>query len=104
MAATARRDVFYAISDPTRREIIELVSARSLNVNEIAANFDMSRSAVSQHLKILVECGVVEISQFGRERFCEIRGERLDEVSTWLQDHRKAWLSRFSKLEKHLKK
>ena len=104
MAAIAKRDVFYAIADPTRREIIDLISERSLSVNEIAENFDMSRSAVSQQLKILVECGVIEIAQFGRERFCEVRAEQFDEVSGWLQTQRKVWMSRFGKLDKHLKK
>jgi DNA-binding transcriptional ArsR family regulator len=104
MAAVSRRDVFYALSDPTRREIIDLITEKSLNVNEIAENFEMSRSAISQHVKILIESGVVEVSQFGRERFCEVRQEKFDEITSWLQDQRKVWQSRFGKLEKHLKK
>jgi DNA-binding transcriptional ArsR family regulator len=104
MAAIPRRDVFYDIADPTRRGIIDLISERSLNINEIAENFDISRSAVSQQLRILVECGVIEITQFGRERFCDVRPQRLDEVSGWLQAQQKVWRSRFGKLENHLKK
>jgi len=56
-----RRDVFQAIADPTRREIIHLISDKSLNLNSIAENFDVSRQAISLHIKILDECGLIRI-------------------------------------------
>ena len=68
-----RRDVFQAIADPTRREIINLVAYQSLNLNAIAENFDVSRPAISQHIKILTECGLIIIKKQGRERYCEAR-------------------------------
>ena len=61
-----RRDVFQAIADPTRREIITLISKQSLNLNAVAENFDMSRQAISLHIKILEECGLIFIKQEGR--------------------------------------
>jgi len=64
-----RRDVFQAIADPTRREIINLIAHQSLNLNSIADNFTVSRPAISKHIKILTECGLVTIKQEGRRRF-----------------------------------
>jgi len=58
-----RRDVFQAISDPTRREIIQLIAHQPLNLNAIAENFQMSRPAISQHMKVLIECGLVSVDK-----------------------------------------
>src|SRR5688572_31882779 len=80
-----RRDVFQAIADPTRRQIIEMVARRSLNVNEIAENFEVSRQAVSLHVKILIECGLVVIKKQGRERYCEAKLEQLNDVAAWVR-------------------
>ncbi|MEO7983465.1 MAG: metalloregulator ArsR/SmtB family transcription factor, partial [Bacteroidota bacterium] len=66
-----RRDVFQAIADPTRRQIINMISMQSLNLNAVAENFDISRPAISKHIKILTECGLIVIKQKGRERYCE---------------------------------
>ena len=98
----ARRDVYQAIADPTRREIINLIAAQPYNVNAIAEKFDMSRQAISLHVKILADCGLVVIKQSGRERFCEIQLDQLDEVTTWIEQSRKLWVSRFEKLDKYL--
>ena len=68
-----RRDVFQAIADPTRREIINLLAHKSLNLNAVAEQFDVSRPAISKHIKILTECGLITISQQGRERYCEAK-------------------------------
>jgi DNA-binding transcriptional ArsR family regulator len=94
-----RRDVFQAIADPTRRDIINLIAHKSLNLNAIAENFDMSRPAISQHIKILEECGIVIINQLGRERYCEVQPKKLMEVADWLEPFRKLWESRFDKLD-----
>jgi DNA-binding transcriptional ArsR family regulator len=98
-----RRDVFQAIADPTRREIIALIADKSLNVNAVAGNFEVSRTAVYKHMKILTECGLVVVRQQGRERFCEARLERLHEVSDWVGQYRKFWSERFDALETYLK-
>lgn len=99
-----RRDVFQGIADPTRREILNLIAYKSLNVNSVAENFDVSRTAIYKHLKILAECGLVNIKQQGRERYCEARLERLSEVSDWVEQYRKIWTARFDSLEDYLKK
>ena len=98
----ARRDVFQAIADPTRRAIINLVAEQSMNLNTIADNFDVSRSAISQHIKLLVECGLIVVNQQGRERFCEARLRGLREVSAWVENHRAFWTSKLDALEKFL--
>lgn len=98
-----RRDVFQAIADPTRREIINMISHKSLNVNSVAENFDVSRTAVYKHIKILTECGLIEMKQQGRERFCEARLEKLNEVSDWVEQYRKIWTARLDSLEGYLR-
>jgi DNA-binding transcriptional ArsR family regulator len=104
MPIEARRDVFQAIADPTRREIINLIAKRPMNLNAIAENFDISRPAISQHIKILTECGMVVIRQEGRERYCEAKLDRLGEVETWVSQYRRYWNEKFSSLDKYLDK
>lgn len=86
-----RRDPFQAIADPNRRAILALISRESMNLNTVASHFSVSRPAISKHIKILRQCGLVEIRQKGRERYCEARLERLSEVVAWLQDYRSHW-------------
>jgi DNA-binding transcriptional ArsR family regulator len=98
-----RRDVFQAIADPTRREIISMIAHQSLNVNAVAGNFDVSRTAIYKHVKILTECGLIVIKQQGRERFYEARLEKLHEISDWVGQYRQFWMERFDALENYLK-
>ena len=97
-----RRDVFQAIADPTRRQIINMIAHKHLNIDAVAENFDVSRPAISKHIKILTECGLVVIRQQGRERFCEARLEKLNEVSDWVEQYRKFWNTRLDALESYL--
>ena len=99
---TMRRDVFQAIADPTRREIINLIAHQSLNLNAIADNFDVSRPAISQHIKILTECGLVVMKKQGRERFCEAKLQPLNQVADWIEPYRKQWADQFDKMDKVL--
>src|ERR1700712_4030808 len=94
-----RRDVFQAIADPTRRNIIELIATQSLNLNSIAEKFDVSRPAISQHIKILTECGLIVIKKQGRERYCEAKLQQLDQVATWAEQYRKLWADKFDALD-----
>ncbi len=94
-----RRDVFQAIADPTRREIINLIAHQSLNLNSIAENFSVSRPAISQHIKILTECGLIVIKKQGREHYCEARLKKLSEVAQWVEQYRKLWEERFEALD-----
>jgi DNA-binding transcriptional ArsR family regulator len=97
-----RRDVFQAIADPTRRQIINMIARESLNVNAVAERFDISRPAISKQLKILTECGLIVIRQQGRERVCEARLQQLDEVSQWIEQYRVFWTSKLDALEQYL--
>ncbi|SEW40089.1 transcriptional regulator, ArsR family [Chitinophaga sp. YR573] len=97
-----RRDVFQAIADPTRREIIHLVARQSLTQNAVADHFDISRPAVSKHIKILTECGLIVIKQQGRERYCEAQLKQLNEVSAWIEQYREFWTSKLDALGKFL--
>ena len=99
-----RRDVFQAIADPTRRDIISLVSKQSLNLNAVAENFDMTRQAISLHIKILHECGLIIIKQEGRDRYCSIQPKKLAEVADWIEPFRAMWEERFNKVDEILKK
>jgi DNA-binding transcriptional ArsR family regulator len=99
-----RRDVFQAIADPTRREILSMIAHKSLNINSVTENFDVSRAAIYKHMKILTECGLLEIKQRGRERYCEGRLEKLNEVSDWVAQYREFWEARFDSLDTYLEK
>lgn len=97
-----RRDVFQAIADPVRREIIEILSEEPLNLNAIAEKFEISRPAISRHIKILNECGLVAIKQEGRERFCIIKPETLSEIAKWIDPFRELWEQRLDSFEMYL--
>jgi DNA-binding transcriptional ArsR family regulator len=101
---TPTRDVFQAIADPTRRQIIHMLARKSLNVSAIAKEFDITRQAVSLHVQFLNDCGLIEIKQQGRERHCEARLEKLSEVTAWVDQYRKYWDKKFDSLESYLAK
>ncbi len=93
-----KRDVFYAIADPTRRSILRSLTSESQNVNTLADKFDMTRQAVSLHIKYLQECGVISIRKEGRERYCNLEVEKLAEVADWLEPFRKMWAGKLNQL------
>lgn len=99
-----RRDVFQAIADPTRRAIIGMIAKEPSNVNAIAEQFNVSRQAISLHIKILTECGIISMKQIGRERHCEAQLEKLSEVSEWIEQYRQFWESKLDALENYLNK
>ena len=75
-----------------------------MNLNAIADKFDVSRPAISQHIKILTECGMIVIRQEGRERYCEAKLDALDEVSDWVNQYRQFWEKNFNSLDTYLSK
>ena len=81
-----------------------MLASRSLNVNAIAEHFDITRQAVSLHLQFLKDCGLVSIKQQGRERYCEAKLDKLNEVSEWVEESKKVWLQKFQSLENFLGK
>lgn len=98
------RDIFQAIADPTRRQIIGMLVRKSLNVNAIAKEFDITRQAVSLHVQFLNECGLIVIKQQGRERYCEAKLEGLKEVTDWVDQYRNYWDNKFDSLQDYLAK
>ncbi|MDB5116214.1 MAG: ArsR family transcriptional regulator [Mucilaginibacter sp.] len=99
-----RRDVFQAIADPTRREIISMLARQSLNLNNVADQFDISRPAISKHIKILTECGLVTITQQGRERYCHAELQQLKQVADWTAKYQKFWTEKLDALGAFLEK
>lgn len=97
-----RRDVFQAIADPVRRDIITLLAKESLSVNAIAAQFNVSRPAISKQLKILQECNIIHIEQKGRERFCLIKPKQLIPAFMWLDQYKQLWEDQIDSFENYL--
>ena len=97
-----RRDIFHAIADPNRRAIISLLAKQKLTPSGVAKHFPISRPAVSKHIKILTEVGLVVIRRQGRERYCEARLEKLDEVSDWVEKNQEVWEQRLDRLDEYL--
>jgi len=99
-----RRDVYQAIADPTRRAIISMIAGQPRNMKSITEEFDMSQQAISLHVKILVDCGLIQVTQQGRERVCEARLEQLGEVDEWIGQYRRHWESKLDSLDNYLQK
>ena len=97
-----RRDIFQAIADPKRRAIIGLLADQKLTVNAVADHFPISRPAISKHIKILVESWLVVVHRQGRERYCEARLAKLNEVSNWVEHYQQVWEQRFNRLDQYL--
>lgn len=104
MPAEIRRDIFQAIADPNRRQIIDILSKEPMTINAIAEKFHISRPAVSQHIKHLTECGVAEIEQKGRERYCKIKPQSLIPAFLWLEQYHQQWIQRIDNFEQHINK
>lgn len=98
----ARRDIFQAIADPTRREIIELIALQPMTPNAIADHFDTSRQAISKHLRMMTESGTLKPEQQGREIYYRLEVEKMKEIDQWLEKFRKIWKERFENLDKLL--
>lgn len=97
-----RRDVFQAISDPTRRAIIGLIAVQAMTPNALAEHFDISRQGVSNHIKILTECELVKQEQQGREIYYKLEVKKLKEVDKWLEQYRAIWETKFNQLDEVL--
>jgi len=94
-----RRDIFQAISDPTRRAIIVLIALQAMTPNAIAEHFDTTRQAVSKHLRILTECELVKQEHHGREIYYSLEIDKMKEIDKWLEQFRKIWETRFNQLD-----
>lgn len=99
-----KRDIFQAIADPTRRAILVLIATQALTPNALADQFDITRQAVSKHIKILNECELLEQEKVGREIYYELKIDKMKEVDQWLEQFRKIWENRFDQLDDLLTK
>jgi DNA-binding transcriptional ArsR family regulator len=97
-----KRDIFQAISDPTRRAILTLIAIQALTPNAMAEKFDMSRQAVSKHIKVLQECELIKPEQSGREIYYHFNPKKMQELDNWLAQFRETWGNRFNQLDKVL--
>lgn len=102
MQDDAREDVFAAIAHPARRRILDLLADGERPVNEIAGHFVMSRPAISQHLRALLDAGLVAEERHGRERRYRLAPGRLAEVSAWLARYEIFWQDRLQRLGEEL--
>ena len=103
MSAEQRRDPFHAIADPTRRAILSLLLVQAMTPNALAQHFDTSRQAVSKHVNILSECGLLKQEQSGREIYYHLNKHKMKEIDKWLEPFRKHWAARFAQLDDVLK-
>lgn len=92
-------DPFQVIADPSRRQMLQLLSRNRLTVNSVARNFAMSRPAVSKHLKILSTAGFISIEREGRERYCILKRDGFKELQEWVDYFDGFWNSKLQKLE-----
>jgi DNA-binding transcriptional ArsR family regulator len=92
-------DAFQVIADPSRRKMLKLLSKDNLTINSLANNFDMSRPAVSKHIKILYTAGFISIKDIGRERYCTLKQDGFNDLQEWISYFDKFWLSKLKKLE-----
>ena len=99
-----RRDIYQAISDPTRRAILVLLTSQAMTAGAIAENFDAARPTISKHIQILNECELVKATQQGREIYYELKIEKMKEIDKWLEQFRKIWEDRFDQLDNVLVK
>lgn len=97
-----RRDVFQAISDPTRRAILTLIALNAMTPNALAEHFHTSRQAVSKHIKILSECEVIKEEKIGREIYYKLEVDKMKAIDQWLEQFRKIWETKFSQLDEIL--
>jgi DNA-binding transcriptional ArsR family regulator len=94
-----KQDIFQAIADPTRRAILTLLAIQALTPNVLAEKFDMSRQAVSKHIKVLQECELVKPEQSGREIYYHFNPQKMQELDHWLAQFRKMWETQFNQLD-----
>src|ERR1700748_792720 len=97
--AIPKLDTFQVIGDPSRRKMLMLLTAASLTISSLADHFDMSRPAVSKHIKILETAGFISIEDIGRERYCTLKKDGFEELQSWLNYFDEFWSSKLKKLE-----
>lgn len=97
-----KQDIFQAIADPTRRAILTLIAIQALTPNAMAEKFDMTRQAVSKHIKVLHECELIKPEQRGREIYYHFNAKKMQEFDRWLAQFRQNWETQFNQLDQLL--
>lgn len=97
-----KQDIFQAIADPTRRAILSFIAVQALTPNAMAEKFDMSRQAVSKHIKVLHECELIKPEYSGREIYYHFNPKKMKELDNWLAPFRKIWETQFNQLDQVL--
>jgi DNA-binding transcriptional ArsR family regulator len=92
-------DAFQVIADPSRRKMLQLLSKDNMTINALAENFDMSRPAVSKHIKIMYKAGFISITDIGRERYCTLKQDGFNELQDFINYFDKFWTNKLKKLE-----
>src|ERR1700679_1235972 len=92
-------DAFQVIADPSRRRMMQLLSKDSMTINALAENFDMSRPAVSKHIKIMYNAGFVSITDIGRERYCTLKQDGFEKLQDFINYFDSFWTNKLKKLE-----
>ena len=95
-------DIFGALADPNRRKILLLLSAGMLTINALAEQFNVSRPAISKHIKVLEENSLISVTDQGRERYCELHYDGFKELQDWIEFYEKFWQDKFKQLENYL--
>lgn len=94
-----KQDIFQAIADPTRRAILTFIAIQALTPNAMAEKFDMSRQAVSKHIKVLHECELITPEYSGREIYYHFNPKKMQELDHWIAQFRKNWETQFDQLD-----
>ena len=102
--ASASADVFNAVSDPTRRAILDRLRRGSAPVNELASGFRVSRPAISRHLRVLRSARLVREKREGRQRIYQLEPDRIREIAKWAEQYRVFWQHNITSLKRHLEK
>ena len=97
--AVSTLDAFQVIADPSRRQMMQLLSKKSMTINALTENFDMSRPAVSKHVKIMCRAGFISITDIGRERYCTLKQDGFNELQEFINYFDNFWASKLKKLE-----
>ncbi len=97
-----KKDIFTGISDPTRRAILTLIAVQALTPNAMAEKFEMSRQAVSKHIKVLQECELIRPEPSGREIYYHLNPQKMKEIDKWINQFRKMWENKFNQLDEVL--
>jgi DNA-binding transcriptional ArsR family regulator len=97
-----RRDIFQALADPTRRAIILLLAVQAMTPNALADQFEISRQAVSKHIKVMSECELLSQEQKGREIYYHLKTDKMKEIEKWLEQFKELIAKRFEQLDEVL--